>query len=186
MFKPWGKWLGVVALFSVPALLPLVFCATGVAWFRWSGALYQIAGLVTVFWGINERPEAFALPSLLADALQKLSKLFRRRRTVQGVGAVKAGPATAFGRAHVKVSGNIDQRLDRLEEELCRLASEMDNKLAEARRDLKQRLEAEITNVRSEVSRLESQVKEAALGNTFLELIGVLVFAVGIVLSALA
>lgn len=184
MSKPWAKWLGVVALLAVPSLLPLVCGTTG--WFRWSGALYQIAGLLTVLWGINARPPAFEMPSLLGDARQKVTKLLRRRRTVHAVGAAMAGSANVFFRAHVKASGTIDQRVDRLEDELYRLACETDEKLVKLEKDTRQRFDEEAAKWQKAITKLEGQVKEATLGNRYIETFGVALFAAGIVLSALA
>ena len=187
MSKPWGKWLVLVALVVVPALLPLTFGDTCSGWFRWSGALYQIAGLITVLWGINALPEAFGLPSMLNDAGQWLAKLLRLRGPVdQVVRPPSVISDTRFGRPHVKQTGTIDQRLDRLEDQLYRLACEMDEKLLKLKDDIGQRFEDEAAKRQAAITKLESQVKEAALGNRYIEAFGVALFATGILLSAAA
>jgi hypothetical protein len=187
MSKPWRTVFLLVALAVVPALLPFAFISTCAGWFRWSGALYQIAGLITVLWGINALPEAFGLPPMLNDAGQWLAKRLRLRGPVdQVVRPPTVISDTRFGRPHVKQTGTIDQRLDRLEDQLYQLTCEMDEKLLKLKDDIGQRFEDERSKVQQAITKLEGQVKEATLGNRYIELFGVASFAVGIVLSALA
>jgi hypothetical protein len=182
MPKYWHSTLLLVGLTVVPALLPLVLCAD---WLRWSGALYQIAGLITVLWGINERPSAFGLPPALSDTLQKVRRLFRGQHVVLTVGEAVAS-SEVIGRAHVKVSGTTEQRLDRLEDELYRLGCELDDKLRKLDKDVRQRINEDAAKWQAAITKLEGQVKEATLGNRYIEALGVAFFFIGTLLSAWA
>jgi hypothetical protein len=177
------KTLALILLASVP-LAPWLLC--GAEGLRWTGAAYQLAGLFTVLWGLNERPKALGLASLW-NRVRTWVALVILRRPRPPVVLKAEGGAYIFsdGRAQLKATGlSLDARVDHLEDQLYKLECEMDDRLKKLKADGAEQLKDERAKTQKALEAIRGEMKEATLGNTPLELFGVLFFAVGIVLSA--
>lgn len=194
---PLWLWLAVAAvMFGLPYLYPVA--AFGVAAdipdrVRWSGMLFQFAGLATVVWGLNRSRQLFDRPSLW----KAIGQWFARARHFimppkpthlavnPGIGA-----ATAFGTAAVreKVSGRtLENRVKRLEEEADRLdkkLSETRRNLSELRSETNQRLGRERAERVADNRKISRQLETATIGGIHLEVAELAYLFVGIAMTA--
>lgn len=187
-----GKVLGVLAAIIVP-LLPLLVCADGL---RWSGMLYQLGGLATVVWGLNERPEAFGLSTRWDDARQWLARvrdrILRRPQIISPdlfTNGESFGQAEVHGYSDLDISGSTAQQLAAIKNRLRSVTDAVvaaDKKLNKLEKETTVGLERERYEREKAVTELKRQAVNAALGNTGLDLLGVVLVGLGIVLSTFA
>jgi hypothetical protein len=188
-----SKWGSIILLIAGPAV-PFIWsgwlCAHWSDALRWAGMWYQLAGLATVVWGLNERPEAFGLATLGESVGRWFAKVRDRilRRPPPPIELKGEGAAfgTSFGRAQLKLTGTPEERLDRLEDQLYRLACELDDAVRKIEKQMVQRFDEERLKRERAIADLKSQAVRAALGNTTLDLLGVVLISAGIIFSALA
>ena len=180
---------------SLAPAVPWALCGAG--GLAWSGMGYELAGLFTVVLGLNARPTAVGLPPLMRSAWQsvrdKATLAFSRRRTVSAKGHFQGvAGAGAVGRVSilaVKIPGTLEGQLAELKERLGRVEEDL-SKTGDGLRKLDaattQRIELERTEREKADVAIEGKVKATALGDTSMELFGVVLFAFGAFLSTLS
>jgi len=179
------KFVALVFLIVGPGA-PLLFSDTCADGLRWSGRWYQLAGLGVVLWGLNERPKALGLASLWSRLIRWLARVRDRilgrppsQIVLDATGIAASGPS--FGRAQLKTTGTPEERLDRLEDQLYHFACQVDEAIRKARL-----LKNESSEREKAVAEVRREIREATLGNTALDLIGVGLFVLGTVFSSIA
>jgi len=187
--------VGLLLLMLGP-LAPLLWFDTA-AGLRWSGMAYELAGLFTVVWGVNAKPTAVGLPLVALTAWQSVKDkavlVFSKPRTSDATGRVE-GVAGVGGVGDFSFSttnqtptiegqlAELKQRVGRIEEDL----SKTGDRLRALDAETTQRLGQERSERDKADADLRGQVRATALGDKSVELAGVILFAVGVVLSSVA
>jgi hypothetical protein len=194
---PLWIWLAVAAAMLV---IPYVFAATllGVPIeladrLRWSGMLFQFAGLAMVVVGLNLSRQVFEQSSIWKAIVAWLGRaryMVVPPKPVNVSATAQAGAALmAGGEATVSVGKgtSIEDRVARLEEDLKRL----DGKLAETKKDVgklrsetNEKIDKERSERRCEDQKISKRLETAAIGGIHLELAGVAYLVVGIALAS--
>lgn len=194
---PLWLWLAVAAvMFGLPYLFPVAafgLDATISDRVRWSGMLFQFAGLATVVWGLNRSRELFDRPSLwkaIGQWLGRARHIVKPPPPISATANLGAGAAAAMGtaEARVKVSGGtLEDRVKRLEEEADRLdkkLSETRRNLSELRSETNQRLGRERAERVADDRKVSRQLETATIGGIHLEVAGLAYLFVGIAMTA--
>jgi hypothetical protein len=180
----------LLAFVIIAPAAPLIISGTWADGLRWSGMWYQLAGLGVVLWGLNERPKALGLTSLrsrLTGWLARMrDRLLRRPRPPTVRDAALHVNVSTVARAQVKATGTPEERLDRLEVQLYRLAGEMHDSIRKVEALVAEKIEGERTQREIAVSGVRYELREATLGNTTLDLIGVALFVAGTIFSSIS
>lgn len=195
--NPLWLWLAIAALLlGIPYMLPagrLGVSAELADRVRWSGMLFQFAGLATVVCGLNRSRQLFDRPSLWrasAHWLGRVRHIFRRPKTVDISAALSAGLASVSANAVVSSAaprGTIDERVTRLEAELKRLEtkiSKTDREIRHLEHKTSDRLDRERTQRTAQDRKISSQLETATIGGIQLEAAGVAYLFVGIFLAS--
>jgi hypothetical protein len=179
----------IALLIATPAFVPFFFNTTLAGGLSLAGTLYELAGLLTVLWGLNTLPEAFGRPTLWRGWLDMLAKELDRilGRSQILKPAVFEDENTFFGvdaRAYsnVLIDGTVEQQLAAIKHQLNTISNAIaagNHEKIELGKEVAQGLAQE----RSARKKLREQAIEAHLGNMRLELVGVVLFALGIILS---
>jgi hypothetical protein len=184
------KFVALVFLIVGPGA-PLLLSDTCADGLRWSGMWYQLAGLGVVLWGLNERPKALGLASLWSRLIRWLARVRDRILgrppspiVLDATGIAASGPS--FGRAQLKTTGTPEERLDRLEDQLYHFACQVDEAIRKVEADIARLLKNESSEREKAVAEVRREIREATLGNTALDLIGVGLFVLGTVFSSIA
>ena len=190
--KPLWLWLfvaGVIAL--VCYLFPVE--AEPASRVRWTGILLQLAGVGTVWVGLDESRRLFGRPSMVRGAMQYLRSwwlvLFPPKTDYLHAEGLSPG-APEVGRPsvtlHDKAGQTLEDRMAVLESEMKRLNGD----LSKLRRDVRQehrelagQLERESAENRARDEELEKKLETAIIGGIQLEAAGVWFLIVGIVLA---
>lgn len=191
-------WLVRAAIiFGIPFLVPATLLGLPAGLpdrMRWSGMLFQFAGLAMVVVGLNLSRQVFGRNSIWKAIIQWLGRaryIVVPLKPITGRGDLRAGLAM-MGDAEVTVSGrkesqNIDERVAALEAELGRL----DGKLTETRQEVRKlqsdtndRIINEQAERQSEDQKISKRLETAAIGGIHLELAGVAYLVVGIALTS--
>ncbi len=143
--------VAIAALILIPCILN-----DPAAWFRRSGMLLQLLGVVTVSWGLMRREQSFGRPGgLLRFVAWARTRLFGKSAHVVAAGGLAASVSTMRGRVNIGLKPNptLDEQVVWLTDQVARLWSEIDASYKDLDRSIskeRERREKEINSVRAE------------------------------------
>ena len=194
---PLWMWLAVAAiLFGIPYYFPAAFLGVAVELgdrVRWSGMLFQFAGLAKVVVGLNLSRQVFDQSSLWKAVVQWLGRarymvvppkpIHAEMNVKAGVGMVAGGAVT------VATSGgaSIEDRVAKLEADLQQFEgklSEIRNDVRELRSETKKRIDQERAERITEDRKIGTRLETATIGGIHLEVAGVVYLFFGIAMAA--
>jgi len=116
--------------------------------------------------------------------------ILRRPQTLSPItvtGALSAGDAEVHGYSDVGISGDVEQQIAAIKNRLRDLTNTIvahDKQMRKLGKETKKGFKRERSEREKAVTEVRREIKEATLGNTALDLIGVGLFAIGIVFSS--
>lgn len=181
-------WITLVPLI-LAGLCALIWACSEPA-LRWIGLVLQLAGFVTVAWGIDSRRKVFGLPNLAGS----LREWWQRRPRSQQRILLESGEFTFDGFGMTARAATVprpdstaDERLSILESNYVSLYQEV-GKVLEAHETLKRQLQEGIANEShkrtSDVAALETRTRQAVAQGYRVEWAGVVYFFFGIILAS--
>jgi hypothetical protein len=183
-------------MFGIPFLFPATLLGVPIEVtdrLRWSGMLFQFAGLAMVVVGLNLSRQVFGQSSIW----KAIVAWFGRARymmvppkavtaTTHLSGTASVG-LSAAGALSVSKGASIEDRVARLEDDLKRL----NGKLAETKQDVRnlrsetnEKIDKERSERYSDDQKISKRLETAAIGGIHLELAGVAYLVVGITLTS--
>jgi hypothetical protein len=159
---------------------------------RWIGLVFQLAGVLSVAFGIASTRGQFGQPSMLDRTLVFLHDWPRYPRPISGTTAIMQTHATIAATGNVTAGvlpgQAIEARLLALEQRVNEITTKVANDVAEIRGEMRKQnaqLEAESENRSEGDALLHRQLEITATGGLDLSLCGVLWLLVGSVFSTI-
>jgi hypothetical protein len=189
--RPFWTWL-LVALFII--WLSWVFPnhwikREAVDRIKWCGMLFQLAGLVTVFRGLDESRSIFAKGRLwtpLLEWLKEFRSAFRKGSAMSAAASFSGVAAmSAAGTVRVAVSETLEDRLRRLEEQFEKIEAEMTRKINELSEQTKQLIKDEVGARAAGDNSIKQTMENAIIGGINLEVGGAAFLFLGILLTSI-
>lgn len=180
--------LGITLVAGIVALRP----CTPEYLIRWTGLLLQLAGVITVAWGLHSTRKLFGHPSLVTTTSSWLKRFpFRKRKPIHASAFAAAGRATTSGRGYAThpppANPTTDQRLDALERSIVllhdRISGNEDvtqNEFSKAAEALKE----ERHTRRAEDQAISKRLEETGTGGIHISAMGALWLFLGVILSS--
>ena len=193
-----GAWISAGRLGWAAVLAP--FAVLLCFWFvlpcwepriRLSGMVLELAGLLTVAWGLGETRKHFHQPSLFAGVRAYITRFPSWRRHIvlraEAAAFLAAGSSTMTGRVTTsQEAGTIEDRVTFLEKQVARLSTEqleINRKFTDAERKHEASIQSESEKREVGDAHTRKQLEEAVAGGLHLEMTGAAWILVGIVLA---
>jgi hypothetical protein len=156
---------------------------------KWCGMLFQLAGLYTVYSGLNQSLSLFNKERLWLSVLgwfKRFPSIFKRPGVSNASVAASLGVATsvAIG-AVVTQATTLEGRIDRLELQVKTLETNTAQRLAEASSQTRNLIDAENTARSATDAAINRTVEEAIVGGVNLAVTGAANLLFGIVLTSI-
>lgn len=196
---PLWQWLAVaIVLFGLPYVFPVAHFGVSANLadrVRWSGMLFQFAGLATVVWGLNRSRQLFDRSSLwkaIGQWLGRVRYIVRppKAMTVTATG-LSAGAATVSGTGavlSVTSGGTLEERVARLEHDAKRIEaklSDIDRDIRKLRSETNEHIERERRDWQASDRTISEQLETATIGGIHLEVAGLVFLFVGIAFATM-
>ncbi len=162
---------------------------------RYCGLMLQLAGMLTVVFGLRDKGRLFERPSLVASVRRWLQRRPRWGAMPQTVMVAGTGSFSLSGSARLSVwhgvpaDASLEARMHALEANVATLREEYDQNTQECHEAMKKTNDA-LTSERRErqatVGRLQEQVEKLGAGGLHLELMGVVCLFLGVVLATIS
>jgi len=191
-------WLWL-AFFSFVFALPagctwlLGFPATWSDDLKWSGTVFQLAGIVTVIRDLNGAASELGASSMgatITDFGKDVVGIFRGRRTVSASITLSAATLVATGgRAtiHFESHGTVEQRLANLETRMLRQEKDVtriETSIDSHVRELSKKIEAERDQRKVDEAKMVERLRNAVVGKMHVKLGGIAYLVLGTVLTS--
>jgi hypothetical protein len=162
---------------------------------RWAGTLFELIGVGAVVISINRARLSFGKPTVLSSALIWLGEVrfifFPRQPVALSAVSASAGIGLASGIALVvnRAPKSTEERLDQLEKELKEQQanlSKLDQKIDQQKREFQAYVEKEISALQADVSVVSKNLEERMIGDSPLEVAGIVYVCIGLVMAHLS